>query len=118
MANFKINKMNKKGTTLTSVVLVLLIVIGIFSGYYLFVLEQFSNNDLTVDDKYDETYQVLLEQQSDLDNKTNDVKDALGQVTEVESGFLQAINGFKGLGAALLLLLTFPEVSITTLEAV
>lgn len=100
-------KINKKGGTMISVIVVLLLVIGCFGGFYIFVAEQFDNYGTELDSKYNETYQVLLEEQTNIDNDVENIKDTVNDIEEADNTFLAAINGFKGLGNVLLLLLGF-----------
>lgn len=111
-------KMNKKGSTMTTLVITMLIVIGIFSGYYLFFVEQMDNYDTTLDEKYNETYQLLLQEQDDINADVNAVQDSITEVEEADNTFLAAIAGFKGLGLALLLLVNFVESGVNILTAV
>lgn len=111
-------KMNKKGSTLTVLVISMLVVIGIFSGYYLFFVEQMENYGGVLDDKYNETYQTLLSEQETIDTNVENVKDSLTDVEEASNDFLAAIAGFKGLGKGLLLLRTFVSSSVNIFTAV
>lgn len=113
-----IKKMNKKGSTLTVLVISMLIVIGIFSGYYLFFVEQMDNYGAVLDDKYNETYQTLLAEQETIDDNVEDVKASLVEVEEASNDFLAAIAGFKGLGKALLLLTAFVSSGVNIFTAV
>jgi len=115
MAN---KKMNKNGATITMIVMVLLLVIGIFGGFFLFIGDQFGNYDTVLDEQYNDTYNELLNQQELLGDRVNNVTEAINNAREVESGILAAINGFKGLGQALLLLRDFSSSSFTIFETV
>jgi hypothetical protein len=109
---------NKKGSTLTTLVIAMLLVIGIFSGYYLFFVEQMDNYDTTLDEKYNETYQTLLETQEAIDNNVTTIRNRITEVEEADNTFLAAIAGFKGLGAALLLLVTFVSSGVNVFTAI
>jgi len=113
-----ITKMNKKGSTLTTLVVTMLMVIGIFSGYYLFFVEQMDNYDTVLDEKYNKTYQSLLQEQADIDEDVNEIKESIQEVEEADNTFLAAIAGFKGLGFALLLLVNFVESGVNIFTAV
>lgn len=113
----KINKINKNGSSLMGSVMAIILVIGIFSGLFLFYTDQLDKNIATIDNKYNQTYKDLLEVQSNLDTRVDNIKTAADDVREAESGILAAINGFKGLGQAMLLLLGFTSDSIDTTEA-
>ena len=110
--------MNKKGTSsLMGVVGSIVLVILMFSGFFLFFTDQLEKNDLEMDSKYNTTYNQLLEVQSNMDTRVNDIKTTADEVREAESGFIVAINGFKGMGQSLLLLLGFTSDSIDTTQA-
>lgn len=112
-----IKKMNKTGSSLMGSIVAIVIVILIFFGFFLFYTDQLEKNSVTLDDKYHTTYTQLLEVQDNLDTRVNNIKTAADEVREAESGFLVAINGFKGLGQAMLLMLGFTSDSIDTTEA-
>ncbi len=113
-----IEKINKKASTLTTLVIAMLLVIGIFSGYYIFFVEQMDNYGGSLDEKYNVTYQTLLEEQEDIDEDVNEIKESIQDVEEADNTFLAAIAGFKGLGAALLLLVGFVDSGVTVFTAV
>ncbi len=113
-----IKKINKKGaSSLSGLVFTLIIVIGIFSGMYLFYTDQLSQSDQTLDSEYNDTYQRLLIVQENMDTRVNDIKTTADDVKEADNTFLAAINGFKGAGQAILLLLGFTSDSIDTTQA-
>lgn len=110
-------KMNKKGSSLYSVVTSIVFVILIFSGMFLFYTDQLDKNSETLDTKYNTTYNQLLEVQTNLDNRVDSIKTAADEVREADSTFLAAINGFKGMGQAMLLMLGFTSDSIDITQA-
>lgn len=112
-----IKKMNKKGASMTGIVISMLVVIGIFSGYYIFFAEQMFINEATLDSKYNGTYQILLEEQEDIDDSVKLVRKSVNDAEEASNEFLAAIAGFKGLGAALLLLPKFVDSSVNVATA-
>ena len=114
-----VNKeMNKKGSTITAIVMVLLLAIGLFGGFFLFIGDQFDNYDTDLDEQYNDTYIELLNQQEILGDRVDNVTTAINNAREVESVILAAINGFKGLGQALLLLRDFSSSSFTVFETI
>jgi predicted PurR-regulated permease PerM len=112
-------KMNKKGVgNIYGILFGMILVIGIFSGFILFYNDQLSNNDAVLDSTYNTTYNQLLEVQTNLDTRVNKIKDSVSEAQEVESGFLAAINGFKGIGESMLLLRDFTGDSIDVTESI
>ncbi len=111
-------KINKKGaSSLMGIVFTLIIVMGMFSGMYIFYTDQLSQSDQVLDSKYNQTYQNLLIVQNNLSERVNEIKETADDVEEADNTFLAAINGFKGAGQAILLLLGFTSDSIDTTQA-
>ena len=63
--------------------------------------------NVTIDDKYNDSYTNLLENQEDLETNIDDITDASKNIKEADDFFNVALNGFKVLGSTLLLLLNF-----------
>lgn len=113
-----LKKMNKKGgSSIMGAIVAIIVVILIFSGFFLFYTDQLDKNSVTLDSKYNTTYNQLLEVQNSLDGRIDKIKIAADETKEAESGFIAAINGFKGIGEAMLLLLGFTSDSIDTTQA-
>ena len=115
----ELKKINKKGTsTLTGIVIGLLLVIGIFITFFGFWNEQMENNDAVIPEKYNDTYNQLLESQDSIDADINSIKDNVNDIEEADENFLSAWNGFKALGSTLLLPVSFISESVQVAEAV
>lgn len=111
-------KINKKGSSnMLEIIVGMIIVIGIFSGFILFYNDQLEQNSATLDPKYNDTYNDLLEVQSNLDTRVNKIKDSISDAQEAESGFIASINGFKGIGESMLLLRDFTGDTIDVTES-
>ncbi len=104
--------MNKKGSgTLTGIVISMLIVVGAFSGFFIFYTEQMDNYNFELDEKYNETNQIMIQASEDIENERQQLEEAIDNIEESPEGFLAAINGFKGLGTVLLSPLEFTSIS-------
>jgi len=111
--------MNKKGaSTLTGIVIGLLLVIGVFITYFAFWNEQMQNNNTVIPEKYNDTYNQLLESQESIDEDISAIKDNVNDIEEADENFLAAWNGFKALGSTLLLPVSFISESVQVTEAV
>ena len=111
-------KINKKGvSTVTTLTISLLIVIGLFNGFFLFYSQQMDNNSLELDEKYGTTSAELLLSQEKIENLSSSLEDSINAVREAEETYLAAINGFKALGQVLLLPIVFTGISIDTTTA-
>lgn len=86
---------------------IMLLVIGVFIGSFLYVSELATNSGISVDPKYNDTYNQIVETQTDIDNNINEIQTATDAITEAPTGFITALNGFKALGNTLLLFKNF-----------
>lgn len=113
-----IKKINKKGSlTLTSLIMGLIIAIGMFSAFFLFFNQQVELNGGIIDDKYNETYNLLIEEQNQIDSNVDDIRNNVASIKEADNTFLAAWNGFKALGATLLLPISFIDSSWNVVTA-
>lgn len=104
----------RKSATLTGLVISIIFAIGLFTGLYLWLNYNAVDSGYSLDDKYILAYETLNDSTvNKLSNNVNEIKDALGNVTEAKTTIQVALNGFKGLGS--LLKLPFTLVA-TTLE--
>lgn len=105
-------KIKKAQSSLMGLVVTMVIVIGIFTGFFLWMQDMASSSGITIDSKYNSTYNKLLTQQSSLSNNVNDIQDSITNVHEADNALQVAWNGLKGLGSVLLLPISFVSTSI------
>lgn len=114
-----IKRKNKKGGgTLLGIVISIIFVIGIFIGMFSFFSEQLEDNSETIDTKYNETYTRLLEVQGNIDEDKDSILTSIDNIREADETYQAAWNGFKALGATLLLPISFIGHSIDTTQAI
>lgn len=114
----KITKRNKRGGgTLLGIVVGLIFVIGIFIGMFSFFSGQLEDNSATIDSKYNTTYNQLLEVQEEIEGDQQTILTSIDNIREADEGYLAAWNGFKALGATLLLPISFIGHTIDTANA-
>jgi len=106
--------MIKKNATLTSVVLSLILVFGIFIGSYLWMNWNAEDSGITLDSKYGNVYSNLSSQQTSLESNINDIREAVKNIVEPESIYQMAMNGLKGLLYVLKLPLTFVDTAVSS----
>ena len=88
----------KGESNLTSLVIILIIIIGIFTGMFIYMNQRADDSGMPLDSKYNETYQNLSKASNDIDTNIQNIKSNLGNISEATSAYQVAINGFKGLG--------------------
>ena len=117
MVNQKINKKLKKSeSTLASVVFSVLIVMGLFFGFYLWIDANGTDADLTMDNNYTSTYTQLQGRQTELSNSVDELKSTAKNVTEADSSFASAWNGLKGLILVAKIPFQFVDTAISTFD--
>lgn len=110
-----VNKKIRKSATMTDVVLALILVIGIFTGMFLWLNKNVEDSGITMDEKYIEAFNQLNgSTQTGLYNNIQNLKDAINNIGEADSTWQVAWNGFKALGETLKLPINFLS---STLEA-
>lgn len=109
---------DKRGVgTLLGIVVGLIFVIGIFIGMFSFFSGQLEDNSADLDSKYNTTYNQLLEVQSNIEEDQQSILNSIDNIREADEGFQAAWNGFKALGATLLLPVSFIGHTIDTTNA-
>ena len=108
----------KSESTLTSVVMTTIIVIGLFTGMFIWLQSNASQSGVNIDPKYNDTYNKLNEARDDIDNNIQDIKENMNQISEADSTWQVAWNGLKGLGNTLKLPITFVSSTEKTFEAI
>lgn len=112
----------KKAGTLTGLVVSLLIIIGIFSTFYLYLNENAESAGISEDlygdtSTYNYSYAYLQNASNTTTSKIDDIKNNLDNIKEADDSFQVAWNGLKGLGNILLLPLAFLSAAIDILVA-
>ena len=112
-----VNKKIRKSAGLTGVVITLLLVMGFFSGMFLYWEWNAEDAGLSVDSKYNDTYQNLSEAQEGLSDNVDEIKENYEDVKEADNAFQVAWNGLKGLGNTMKLPISFLTSSLATYTA-
>lgn len=112
-----VNKTIRKSADLTGLVLIIILVLGSFSAMFLYWQKNADDSGVTIDTKYNETYQNLSAAQTDLDKNVQAIKDNYNNMTEAETAFQVAWNGLKGLGNTLKLPISFLSTALATYTA-
>ena len=110
-------KIKKSAFTLTNLVLILVLAIGMFSAGFLYLTNQAKISQITIDTKYNDTYNRLETSQDDLDENIQTIKENLKDIKEAETSYQVAWNGLKGLGNTLKLPINFISTTIDILNA-
>jgi hypothetical protein len=105
-------------SSLTGVVFSLLLVIGIFTGMFLWLQSNANNSGVAVDPKYNDTYTKLNDAREGLDDNVQEIKDAVSGITEADNAVQVAWNGLKSLGSTLKLPIKIIDTATQTYEAV
>lgn len=111
-------KLRKSSNTMTSVIVSVLIVMGIFIGSYLFIVNNVESAGLALDSKYNSSYENMTAAQANLEDNIEDIRDNFGNIKEADNTFEVAWNGLKGLGNTLKLPVTFVDTVLTTWTAI
>lgn len=109
----------KSETTLASVVFMLLIVMGIFTGMYLWL--DANSQDVAVpitDTIYNDTYTRLQDKQTSLDTTLGNFRDSIKDLTEPGANFGISWNGLLGLLGVFLIPLQFVDMGVETLNVI
>jgi len=110
-------KMIIKSSSLTGVVMALLIIIGIFTGMFLYLQETAIKNGISIDEPYKMAYQNITVARNNLDNKVNEFQLRMNDITEADNAVQVAWNGLRGLGSALKVPIAFVSVITETMAA-
>lgn len=107
----------KKSATMISLVVTLLLVIGMFLFGFLYLKSQTDAAGIIIDAKYNDTFSRLSEIQTRMNNKVNAIQTNLTEIVEAPSVYTVAVNGLKGLGNTMILLIGFIGASVDTTTA-
>jgi hypothetical protein len=112
---------NKKATaSLGGVIFSIILIIGLFTAMFLYMNNSLQENNIAIDEKYNDTYTKLQESQDDLSDLKADLKEKADKITEADDRWSVAWNGLLGLGTALkapFTLLVAGEKTVEALEA-
>lgn len=100
-----------KKATITGIFFSIILVFAIFAGFYAWIDLNAKDSGVTIDAKYSNISDELNVQQDNLDKTITEIRNATENIVEPESGFLQAMNGLKGLLSVLKLPLNILGVS-------
>ena len=115
--DYKKIAIKKSGLTLTSLVITFLIVIGMFTGLFIWLQRNVDDAGVTLDSKYSDTYSKLNDTITPIDTRVNQIRNSLNKISEAENAVQVAWNGLKGLGATLLLPVAFIQSANNMVEA-
>ncbi len=104
----------KKANTLTSLVVTLLMVIGLFSGMFIWWNWNAQDSGVTLDAKYNSSYGNITAARNDLSDNVNAIKNNVDNIKEAETTWQVAWNGLKGIGNTLKLPISFVSTSLAT----
>ena len=93
------------------VTMILIIMVAFFAGFA-WIQGNASQAGLTIDSKYNDSYEGLEEAQDDLDTKVTEIQTNFGDIAEADDIWEVAWNGLKGLGNVLTLPIQFIDTSL------
>lgn len=115
MDNKKINK--KAEASLFSLILSMVLVIGVFTGLFLWVSMNAEEQGVTIDSKYNQTYQAFSSATNNISNNIDEISENTKGITEADNALQVAWNGLKGLGSVLKLPIKFVDSGQTLFDA-
>lgn len=119
LINKFINKRTKKSmSTLMSLVGTIVVFIAIFTVMFLWLVSNANDAGVTVDTRYNESYDRVIEQQGQLNETVTDIQDKLEGITEADNVVQVAWNGMQFLGTTILATKDFVDVTIGSFSAV
>lgn len=107
----------KKNATLTGIVLMFILCIGIFTGMFIWMNKAAEDSGEAIDSKYSMVYSNYTSQRDKMNDKLEEIRDNVKGVTEPDNLAQVAINGFKGLGNVLLLPIAFVDFILNSVYA-
>ena len=112
-----IKTIRKSAVTMTDVVLSLILVIGIFTGLFIWLNKNVADSGAVMDSKYTEAFnQMNGSTQSGLYSNINSLKDAINNIGEADSTWQVAWNGFRALGETLKLPINFLTTALESMN--
>jgi len=113
--NLKLIK-NKKGAKIIDIFIVMIIGIFCFGSFFLFTTTLANENDIDVPERYNESYQEMLNDQAILKQTTENLRDAVVDLSEASTVQQVAFNGILGVLALFKLPLDMIDPVFNTLE--
>jgi len=110
-------KQIRKSATLTSTIIAVLIIMGVFFGMYAYFSNSLSAGGATLDSKYSDTYNKLNGSAEELNTQTEGVRAAAQNISEAENVVQVAWNGLKGLGKTVKLTFGFADILLDVWDA-
>lgn len=108
----------KARATLLGLVLSLVIGIFVFTGMFIFLNQNVVDSNATLDSKYTDSYNIINGSLiSKLDNNIKSIQYSVQNLTEADTTFQVALNGFKGLGSILILPVTLVDTALEGINA-
>lgn len=116
----KQNRIRKSATTLTSTIITMLLVIGIFTGAWLYTLSNIHSTDAVIEVS---SYTIngtnkINESLSDFSKNIFTIRDNFKDISEADNTYQAVLNGMKGLGNTLKLPITFLDNILTFFQGV
>jgi len=111
-------KVKNSVTSLLSIVVIMLLAMGLFFSSFLYMKTQTDAAGITIDTKYNDTFNRLENASKSIDSNVNDIQSNLANVSEADSTYQVAVNGFKALGNTLKLTLSFVSSAVDTTSAI
>ena len=96
-------KLRNSETGIGELVITVLLVIGIFIAAFLYIGDNVRTSGVSIDSKYNQTYENLTDIQSGIETQTNQIKSNIQNITEADSNIQIAWNGLKGIGNTIVL---------------
>lgn len=109
-------RLKNNAASLMGVVTILLIVMVAFFAGFAWIQGNASQAGLTVDSKYNDSYEGLVDSQTDLDTKVTQIQTNFGDISEADDIWQVAWNGLKGLGNVLTLPIQFVGTALSVWE--
>lgn len=103
--------------TFMGLIFSLLLVIGLFTGMYLWIDMNASEQGVSIDSKYNTTYNAYQDATDSIQDNLNDMDSAARNIREADSTYQVAWNGLKGLGSLLTLPLSAIDSGQTVYDA-
>lgn len=115
MVNQKI--IMKNSATMTGTIIIVILIMAMFFGAFNYIIFNTTDSNQTLDIKYYEIEENLTDYQTDLESKTQDVRDDLKGMTQAEEGWAQVWNGIAGLATTILLFKSFISAILGVLQS-